>query len=309
MTLARAPRVALLLALAACFGCAQRSESAADEFDAAQDDLRNGRAEEGVRKLERLVARYPIRVDYREPLMRAHFDLAMEARRESRMRDYTDHLERAYEHGFAILKLEPRTVSVHLMMGLVAAFQGRVERALTSFDNCRALEPGAPQHYLNVAESLVYLGQIARARHYIARARALGSAPVHTELVELLAAWRKDDFMEVDELFDIAYALNPATVRSWNDPDEPIESFADFKLHCCTLPFCGPFMGKRCPEGLLRAALPTVDPETRRRELVLEMLRRRELEEIYRERKDLEIVVEDADEPEEEPGPGASVPP
>jgi tetratricopeptide (TPR) repeat protein len=303
MTLARAPRVALLLALAAGLGCARPAGSAADEFDAAQDDLRSGRSEEGVRRLERLVARYPIRVDYREPLMRAHFELAMQARRESRMRDYTDHLERAYEHGFAILKLEPRSVSVHLMMGLVAAHQGRVERALTSFDNCRRLEPEAAEHHLNMAESLVYLGRLARARHYIARARAFGSAPVDAELVELLAGWRNDDYTEVNELFDIAYTLNPEAVRSWNDPDEPIESFADFKRHCCTLPFCGPHMGERCPAGLLRAALPTVDPETRRRELVLEMLRRRELEAIYRERKDLEIVVEDVDEPEEEPGP------
>ncbi len=272
-------------------GCAQdgaREPSLAE----VRDDLRRGRVEEGVRKLERLVARYPGRVEPREQLMHAYFDLAMEARRETRLREYTDYLEQAYEQGFAVLKLEPRTASVHLMMGLVSSYQGRVERALTSFDNCRRLEPEDPQHHLNVAESLVYLGRVGSARHYLARARRLGMYPAHVEIVELLAAWRHDDTIEVDELFDIAYTLDPEIVRSWNDPDQPIESFEDLKLHCCTLPFCGPYMGKRCPPGALKAALPTLDAETRRRLLVLEMLRRRQLEEIYRDRKDLEVEVE-----------------
>lgn len=295
--------VLLLLVLATPLACAQRAGSGTGDFEAAQDDLRHGRSEEGVRKLERLVARYPVRIDYREPLMHAHFELAMKARRENRMRDYTHHLERAYEHGFAILKLEPRTVSVHEMMALVAAYQGRVKRALNSFDNCRRLDPDDPRHYLDIAESWVYLGRVGTARHYIARARSHGAPPVQTELVELLAAWRNDDYVEVDELFDIAYTLNPEAVRTWNDPDEPIESFEDLKLHCCTLPFCGPYMGKPCPPGLLKTALPTVDPETRRRELVLEMMRRRRLEEIYREHSDLEIVVEDPERPDEDVEP------
>ena len=292
----RLPRRCLVPICAALLLAGCTRSAAVPSLSEVRDDLGRDRVEEGARKLERLVARYPGRVDSRELLMHAYFELAMEARQESRLREYTDYLEQAYEQGFAILALEPKTVSVHLMMGLVAAYQGQVERALTSFDNCRRLEPDDPQHHLNVAESLIYLGRVGSARHYLAHARRQGMAPAHVEIVELLAAWRQDDTVEVEELFDIAYTLDPEIVRAWNDPDEPIESFEDLKLHCCTLPFCGPYMGKRCPPGVLKAALPTLDAETKRRLLVLEMLRRRRLEEIYRERKDLEIEVEPPEE-------------
>ena len=89
---------------------------------------------------------YPGRLDYREQLMHLYFELAMRARGESRLRDYTDYLERSYDQGFAILRLEPETVSVHVMMGLVASYQGEVDRARRSFDNCRRLEPGRAEH-------------------------------------------------------------------------------------------------------------------------------------------------------------------
>ena len=268
--------------------------------------MSEGRIEEMVPELERHVARYPGSIEYRGLLMQAYFELAMEARSDDRMREYTDYLQKTYEQGFAILQIEPENAGVHSMMGVVAAYQGDVRRALTSFDNCRRLEPRNPGHYLNIAETLVYLGRVGRARHYLNRARRLGGHPVQAEMIELLAAWRHDDYMEVAELFDIAYHLNQDYVESWGEPEEPIESFEDFKLQCCTLPYCGPYMGKRCPPGVLKEALPTIDPETKRRELVLEMMRRRELEKIYRNRQDLEIVVEEAEEIEEPEEEGES---
>lgn len=266
----------------------------------AVDSIEEGRPEEAVPELERLVARYPGRLETRWLLLQAYVELAMDARRDDRLREYTDYLEKAYDQAFAILKLDPTDARVHHMMGVIAAYQGDVERAYTNFDNSRRLAPRHPYTSVDLAETSVYLGKVGTARHYLARARKLGAHPAACEVVEVLAAWRFDDFMEVDEVFESVYAMNPDAIRHWNDPEEPIESFEDFKMHCCSLPFCGPYMKKGCPPGTLKAALETVDAETRRRELVLEMMRRRELEQIYRNRRELEIVIEPPDELEGE---------
>ena len=295
MTRSRRVLVAFAALLGACLvRPAPDPERAREDVVERQQQQAERRAalEGDLGALEARVRSHPGDLEARERLMRAYFELALRARREQRLREYTDFLERSYEQAFAVLKLEPRRASVHVHMGIVAAYQGDVARARRSFENARRLEPANPTHYLNLAEAAVYLDRVGTARHYLARARRLGSPRVAAEVVELLAAWQNEDDVEQRELFDIAYTLNPRYVQAWNDPDAPIQSLRALKDHCCTLAFCGPNLPGDCPEGALRAALPTLDPETKRRELVLEMLRRRRLREIYEKERELDIVVE-----------------
>ena len=50
----------------------------------------------------------------------------------------------------------------------------KLQTGSPGFENARRLEPRSSVHYLNLAETYVYLGKVGTARHYLARARKLG---------------------------------------------------------------------------------------------------------------------------------------
>jgi hypothetical protein len=104
--------------------------------------------------------------------------------------------------------------------------------------------------------------------------------------------------------FRTAAKLDPTVVRVWNDApvSKPIRTFSDLTAYCCGSPACGPYLARACGDVELEVAQRQLPEETVLRELRIEMERRRELERIYRERKDLDIKVKT---PEAEASAGA----
>jgi tetratricopeptide (TPR) repeat protein len=187
-------------------------------------------------------------------------------------------------------------------MGIVLAYQSNLPQALESFKNARKLDSRNPIHYTNIAQIYIYQGELVKGRHWLGLGKRLGAPPVIVELNETLAAWRSGDLVEAEDLFETAYSLDPKQVNNWDEAPvaDPIENFEDFTAYCCSNPSCGPHMEKGCRKLDLAVKEREVRDETLRKEMVLEMERRRKLQEIYRGRKDLEVEIEPP-EPSDKP--------
>ena len=278
-----------LLVLLACTGPGGVSQRE------AQRDIEAGRVEEGAKKLERARDAAPRKLDTRLELAQAYYLLAREALDEGRESDYADYIEKAQNELLAAAEIDPESADVHLWMGIIQAYQNDLPAALVSFGNAKRLEPYVWVHSTNLAETWIYAGNVARARTLLDRARKQGAPASVIELNEMLAAWRQGDYVEARDIFDSLYSLNPQVVRTWNEApvDEPIESFEDFTGFCCSHIACGPYMASSCKEMDLEVAKRELQEETLRRELELAAQRKKRLREIYEERGDLKIRVED----------------
>ncbi len=247
-------------------------------------------------RLESLSARYPGNFEAHLELGVAYYKLARKALDENREQDYTRYLERSLDAVLEATRIEPESPRTHTWMGIITAYRDDLDGALASFKNARRLNGRAPVHHLNIAQIQVYRGDLSRAHHSVEKARRLGARGAFVDIVESLAAWRRGDLVEARDLFEQAYALNPEEVNMWDEApvDQPIESFEDFTAYCCANHTCGPHMGKACQRMQLVVKERELQDETLRRELVIEMERRRKLREIYERRRDLQIEVEPA---------------
>lgn len=262
----------------------------------ARRDLEEGRVEEAVAKLETLAAANPGRADVQMDLGVAHFRIARKALDEGDQATYLAHIAQAQDAVLRAAEADPKSPEPHTWMGIIAAYQSDMERTLTSMKNAARLQPMSPIAHTNLAETYIYLGDLSMARRHLAKARELRAPAVYVEMNEVLAAWRTGDYVEARDIFDGAYALNPDIVKIWNEAPvaEPIDSFEDFTRFCCNHIACGPYMADACADMKHAVRERNVDAETARQELVLEMERRRRLEQIYRE-KGLQIEVEPPD--------------
>ncbi len=278
-----------LLVLLACTGPGGVSQREAER------DILEGRIEEGAKKLERARDADPGSLDTRIDLAHAYYLLAREALDEDRESDYTDYIEKAQNELLAAAEIDPESAEVHLWLGLIQAYQNDIRAALVSFRNARKLEPHVWVHTTNLAETWIYAGNIARARTLLDKARKQGASPAVIEMNEVLAAWRQGDYIEARDIFDGVYSLEPQVVRTWNmaPVDYPIESFEQFTAFCCGHIACGPYMADACEEMNLQVAQRQLEAETLRRELELSAERKRRLREIYEDRGDLQIRVEE----------------
>ena len=226
----------------------------------------------------------------------AYYKLARKALDENREQDYTRYLEKSLDAVLEATRIEPESPRTHTWMGIITAYRDDLDGALASFKNARRLNGRAPVHHLNIAQIQVYRGELSRAHYSVEKARRLGARGAFVDIVEALAAWRRGDLVEARDLFEQAYALNPEEVNTWDEApvDQPIESFKDFAAYCCANHTCGPHMGKACQRMQLAVKERELQDETLRRELVIEMERRRKLREIYEGRRDLQIEVEPA---------------
>jgi tetratricopeptide (TPR) repeat protein len=287
----QASLLGLVLVLLACTGVGGPSRSQVEKA------LDAGRLDEAVALAERRRDHYPRDPTVRDELGEVYYKAARKALDEERYDDYTRFLSLALDEWVESLRLDPASPSPHTWMGIVAAYQGDLDRALNSFHNARRLGDRSPIHYSNLAEVYIYRGDLAKARRYMEKARRLGAPPVILEITGTLASWRSGDLVEARDLFDSAYGLDPAQVNSWNEApvSDPIESFEDFTGYCCSHVACGPYMETPCTHLKHDIAHRKLRDETIRQELVIEMERRRKLEQIYRGRKDLQVEIEDAE--------------
>jgi tetratricopeptide (TPR) repeat protein len=275
------------LALAAGLACAAA---------AAPEEVPMAPTAQDVAKLERAREKHPNRADARDQLGLAYYRYARAALDRGEFAQYEDYLSRAMEEWLASLRLDPENAGPHIYMGMVSAYQGRIEETLDSMYNARALAPGVGIAYTNIAETLIYAGRPAReVETWLSRGERMGASPAVVELNYCLLRWREGEIEAAARKFSRALKFDPSVVRVWNEApvSTPIDSFEQLTQYCCGSPACGPYLASACKTAehdVARRALPA---ETARRELVIEMERRRALERIYRERKDLDIRVQE----------------
>jgi tetratricopeptide (TPR) repeat protein len=255
-----------------------------------------------IASLERARDAKPNRADRRNALALAYYRWARAAFDRGHPKVYEEYLERAMKEWVAALRLDPENPEPHVYMGIVSAYQGRIDDALDSFYNARALEPGAGHAYTNIAETLIYAGRNAReVETWLSRGERMGANPAIVELNFCLLRWRDGDLQAANRRFNTAMRMDPSVVRVWNEApvSQPIRTFGDLTTYCCGSPACGPYLENACRASELEVAKRDLPEETALRELRIEMERRRELERIYKERRDLEIRVQkpDAEEP------------
>ena len=287
------------------FGCLLAATAA----DAKTEDVPMTPSAEDVATFERARDKRPRKAEARDDLGLAYYRYARAALERGEHAQYEDYLGRAMREWLESLKLEPENPSPHIFMGMVSAYQGRIEDTLDSMHNARELEPGAGVFYTNIAETLLYAGRPAReVETWLSRGERMGVDPAIVELNYCLLRWREGDLEAAARKFHRAKALNPRVVRVWNEApvSRPIDTFEDLSRYCCGSPACGPYLKDACAVAKETVVVRELPAETARRELVIEMERRRELERIYRQRRDLEVRVKKPDEAAE--GAGAEAP-
>ncbi len=280
---------AILLLLASC--------AAQGQLNQAEREVQAGNPERAVAILEAQRDLRPNSVEVHDALGAAYYRSARKALEEGRNADYGRDLESALDAWVESLRLDPESSGPHVMMAIVSLHQGRLEDSIVSLKNALRLSPRSPISQSNLAEAYVYQGDFRQARRFLAKARKGGLIPGVVEVIEALAAWKAGDMVEARDLFEAAHALNPEVVTSWNEApiSAPIHDFNDFTEFCCSDIACGPYMESACRRVHLEAKQRRVSDEIARKELLLEMERRRKLDAIYRERRDLKIEVKPAE--------------
>ena len=261
-----------------------------------------------IAKLEHARDQRPRDVERRIALGGAYYRFARAGFDRSELPVYEDYLGRAVQEWLEALRIDPENPEPHVFMGIASAYQGRIDDALDSFQNARVLEPRNPNAYTNIAETLIYAGHGAReVETWLSRGERMGANPAIVELNFCLLRWRDGDLASAARRFQTAAKLDPDVVRVWNEApvSKPIRSFSDLADYCCGSPACGPYLERACQKSELEVTRRVLPEETALRELRIEMQRRRELERIYKQRRDLDIRVQ---KPKDEAPPPSAEP-
>jgi tetratricopeptide (TPR) repeat protein len=264
-----------------------------------------GAADSELAELERKRDRRPSDPEHRQALAEAYYRHARGALDARDFATYETYLGKAMDEAIESARLDPESASPHVFMGIVAAYQGDINRTFRSLANARRLSPRSWVSYTNLAETLIYKGSPrADVERWNTRGEKLGADPAVAELNLCLVSWRDGNLSAAERHFKRVRRLNPAVLESWNEApvDQPIETLSDLMGYCCASPACGPYLAEACNASKLEVAKREIPEEVALRELRLEMERRRKLEAIYEKRKDLEIEIE-APEPVPEPAP------
>lgn len=256
-----------------------------------------------IAKLEQERDRRPNDPSLRQALGEAYYRHARLALDRKEFPEYESYLGKAMDEVFESARLDPESASPHVFMGIVAAYQGDIDRTFRSLANARRLAPRAWTSYTNLVETMVYKGTPRRdIEPWIDRAERFGANPGVVELNLCLVSWRDGDMEAAERHFRRVRRLDPTVLESWNEAPvpKPIETLPDLMSYCCGSPACGPYLAAACKSSQLEVARREIPEEVARRELLIEMERRRKLNEIYSQRKELEIEVE---QPEPLPAP------
>ena len=237
----------------------------------------------------------PNDAERREALGEAYYREARAALDRGDFGTYEKRLGQAMDEVLESARLDPESPSPHLFMGIVAAYQGDLDRALRSLANARRLAPRSGLAYTNLAETMIYRGSPrSEVERWIDRAEHLGANPAVVELNLCLVSWRDGNLEAAERHFQRVRRIDPKVLETWNEAPvpKPIATLSDLMAYCCGSPACGPYLANACKGSQLEVARREIPAEVARRELLVEMERRRKLNEIYSQRKDLEIEVE-----------------
>lgn len=291
-----------LLVLAAVLLACSAANSPRGGMKQASEELEEGRVQDAQQTLETLRTEYPDDLEVRMALVELYYQQARAALDGGDQAEYLRLLGAAQAELLEAVAIDPTSSTPHTWMGIIAAYQGNLDAALESFRNASRLAPFQGVSYSNLAHIWVYKGRLSRARSLLDKGRKFGAPRDEIDRIEILAAWRGGDFVEAQDVFDMAL-VNPGFAETWDGAPLPqaMQNFDDFAAVCCANPTCGPNMGSACRAAELEVAKRELEEETVRQELLLEMERRRKLREIYERRRDLEITVEAPEDESEEP--------
>jgi tetratricopeptide (TPR) repeat protein len=221
-------------------------------------------------------------------LSNAYFRTAQQAFDARDEATYVEHMEKAQRAALRALEINDRTARAHNLLGIYSLYRGDLEGAIESFEIARQIDPFVAAYTANLAELYVYLGSPSKSRLRRDRARRLGAAPAALELIDVLAAWQRGDYVTARAAFDDTAMLNPQFVRTWNGASN-IATFEDLAAHCCRLPFCGPYMRNACSAIEAQVTERKLAEETALREMQMKIERAKRVRDLYRESTDVEI--------------------
>ncbi len=269
-------------------GCAPRAISRAEARSQA-GDLEGAR-----RELERERDLRPDSADLRVALGETYYQIARDALdREHDEARYLAFLEKSVSEFVTALEIDPRDERPHFYLAVMDTYRGQLREAMRGMNNARRLEPSGVA-YTNIGELYVYLGELSKAQSWTDLGVKKG-APYGLGLFnDMLIAWKRGDLAEARQCFAELQATDPELLRTINVARLPVapRRFEDFAGYCCSSPACGPYMQDACKKLALEVHERELSKEAALKELRIEMEKRRRLQKVYEQRKELEIEIE-----------------
>jgi tetratricopeptide (TPR) repeat protein len=278
----------LFLALAAC---------APKGIDEARSALRTNDLPTARALLEADRERFPRSVPVRVTLGEVYYRSARDALDwdgdEGR---YLAYLEKAVDELVRAAELDPDDPQPFFFLAMIDMYRGDLDAAQRGLRNARRLGFG-PVGDTNLAESYVYAGDLVEASRWNESGRLHGAGLGPVTFNEMLMRWSAGDLDAARRSFDLLRVQYPKMIRTINVAPLPMQPqrFEQFAGYCCASPACGPYLEHACAALSLPVVHREISNETLLHELRLEMESQRRILEIYRQRKELEIEVEDGE--------------
>lgn len=292
MSSSRGPRrhAALALSLLGLFsaGCAPVG------IDEARSALRTNDLRTARELLERDREDHPRSLDVRLTLGQVYYRLARDALDwEGDEGRYLSFLEQSVEEFVTAARIDPENPEVHLYLAAMDVYRGDLDGALRGLHNARRLGPG-PGADTNLAEIHIYRGELDEAKRWNQGVYLRGDGTSNVVFNRMLIDWVEGDLDGARRHFETLRSRHPEAIRSINMAPVPLapRRFEQFAGYCCASPGCGPYLEHACEQLGLQVTRREVSEETLLRELRVEMEKRRQLGDIYRQHKELEIEVE-----------------
>jgi hypothetical protein len=280
-------RVALL-ALATLAACAP------NQIDEARSALRTNDLPTARALLEADRERSPKSVPVRIELGEVYYRSARDALDwDGDQGSYLAYLEKSVDEFVRAAELEPKNPQPFFFLAMINLYRGDLAAAQRGFRNSQRLGFG-PIGETNLAESYVYAGDLVEASRWNESGRLHGAGLGPVTFNEMLMDWHAGDLAAARRSFELLRVQYPEMIRTINVallPTVP-QQFEEFARYCCASPACGPYLENACAALSLPVKHREVSNETLLRELQLEMEARRRMEEIYEQRKELEIEVQ-----------------
>ena len=281
----------LVLALAAC---------APKGIDAARSALRTNDLPTARSILEADRERYPDSFDVRLTLGEVYYRSARDALDwDDDEGSYLAYLEKSVDEFVRAAAIDPKSPQPLFFLAMIDMYRGDIKAAQRGLRNTRKLGFG-PIGDTNLAESYVYAGNLTEASRWNEAGRLGGAGLGPVTFNEMLIAWSSGDLVAARKSFDVLRVQYPEMIREINVaplPSTP-RRFEEFAGYCCASPACGPYLEKSCEALRLPVKHREISKETLLEELRVQMEAQRKLQEIYKQRKELEIEAK-PEEPEQ----------
>jgi tetratricopeptide (TPR) repeat protein len=265
----------------------------------ALQTARDGDPEAAQVALEDQRRRQPRSSEVRIALGEVYYRIARDAL--DRQRDearYLAFFDRAVDEFVTAAELDPTDDQPHFFLAMIDVYRGDIDSALAGFQNARRLAPGGIADS-NLAEIFVYKGELPMARRWnlTALRRGAGAGPVTFN--QMLIHWAEGDLDAARRDFQELQYRHPQLLSEINVSRIPVapNRFEHFAGYCCDGPACGPYLEDACRELGLPVRHREISHEAIRKELRIEIEKRRRLREVYEQRKELEIEIAGPEEP------------